>query len=95
MTEDDLKSLRRHHNATIGLFFAFWIYFLIVIVVINFFPPSNTTHDNLIGTMFGAAIVLCLLQFKKCCPDCGANLGLQRRLGIPKKCAKCGVILKK
>lgn len=95
MTEDDLKSLYRHHNATIGLFVAFWLFLLVVILLIELFSLSKVTQDNLIGTVFGAAVVLCLLQFKKRCPDCGANLGLQRRLGIPRKCAKCGALLRK
>jgi hypothetical protein len=95
MTDDDLKSLYRHHNATIGLFVAFWLFVLVAVLLIEFFSLSKITQDNLMGTVFGAAIVLCLLQFKRRCPDCRANLGLQRRLGIPRKCAKCGALLRK
>lgn len=95
MTEDHLKSLYRHHNSTIGLFVAFWLYVLVVVLLIEFFSLSKTSQDILTGTLFGAAIVLCLLQFRKRCPDCGSNLGLQRRLGIPRTCAKCGALLRK
>jgi hypothetical protein len=86
--------LHRHHIATIGLFVAFSIFVVVAILLIEFVFLSHGTRDSLIGTIFGAVIVLCLLQFRKRCPDCGANLGLQRRLGIPRHCAKCGVLLR-
>ncbi len=82
MTEDQLENLFRHHNATIGLVIAFWIYVPVVTLLIEFFSVSKNTQDILMGTRSGAANVLCRLQFRKHCPDCGSNLGWQRRLGI-------------
>ena len=93
MTED-LERLRRHHYTTIGLFIAFWVFVVVSIGMIEFTDISDRTRDNLIGTMFGAAIVLSLLQFKQRCPTCGANLGWQLRLGIPRSCHKCGAKLR-
>lgn len=95
MTEEDLKRLHRHHLATIGLFIAFWIFFVVAILIVEFFPITKPIQDSLIGAIFGAALVLCLLQFKERCPDCRANLGLQMALGIPRQCTKCGAILRK
>lgn len=94
MTKDDRKDLLRHHHATIGLFIVFWLFTLTTICLIEFFSLSQSTQNNLMGTVFGAAIVLCLLQFRKRCPDCEANLGLQWRLGIPRHCATCGALLR-
>ncbi|MDH3377417.1 MAG: hypothetical protein OEQ39_10715, partial [Gammaproteobacteria bacterium] len=82
MSANDLTRLRQHHNATIGLFVAFWLFVLVSIGVIEFFEISKRTQDSLIGTLFGAAIVLSLLQFTKRCPNCRANLGWQVRLSI-------------
>ena len=90
---DELQKLRRHHNATIGLFVAFWLFALGVVGAIVLLDLSEETEDNLIGTLFGAVIVLVLLQFAKRCPNCRANLGWQVRLGIPKNCHRCGVAL--
>lgn len=39
--------------------------------------------------------LIVILQFAKRSPCCGANLGWQVRLGIPKNCKKCGVQLAK
>lgn len=94
MSNNGLKKLHQHHNATIGLFVAFWVFTLIAVGVIEFFEISKRTQDSLIGTIFGAVIVLCLLQFSKRCPNCQANLGWQVRLGIPKNCHKCGASLR-
>ena len=94
MSANDLKKFRQHHNAMIGLFFAFWLFVLVAIGVIEYFEITRRTQDNLIGTIFGAAIVLCLLQFTKRCPICRANLGWKIRLGIPKNCHKCGAGLR-
>ena len=94
MSADNLKKLRQHHNATIGLFVAFWLFVFVAIGVVEFFEISKRTHDSLIGTLFGAAIVLCLLQFTKRCPNCRANLGWQVRLSIPKNCHRCGASLR-
>lgn len=77
----------------IGLFVAFWIYALCMIGTIEFLELSEKTEANLIGTFFGAAIVLVFLQFAKRCPKCRINLGWQVRLGVPKNCHKCGVSL--
>lgn len=93
IVSDELKKLRQHHNATIGLFVAFWLFVLVAIGVIEFFETSKRTQHSLIGTIFGAVIVLCLLQFAKRCPNCRANLGSQVQLGIPMNCRKCGVNL--
>lgn len=94
VVSDKLKKLHQHHKATIGLFIAFWIFALFAIVVIEFFEISARTKDSLIGTVFGAAIVLCLLQFGRHCPYCRANLGWQVRLGVPKNCHRCGESLR-
>ena len=91
---DDLQKLRRHHNATIGLFVAFWIFALGVVGAIELLDLSEGTQDNLFGTLFGAVIIFCLLQFAKRCPNCRSNLGWQISLGIPKNCHKCGVALR-
>ena len=92
---DDLQQLRRHHNATIGLFVALWIFGLGVVGAIALLDLSEGTQNTLFGTLFGAVIILCLLQFAKRCPNCRSNLGLQLRLGIPKNCHKCGMGLRK
>ena len=94
MPANELDKLRQHHHATIGLFVAFWLFTLVAIGIIEFFEISERTQDSLIGTIFGGAIVLSLLQFAKRCPECRANLGLQLRLGIPKHCNKCGAVLR-
>lgn len=94
LSPDDLRKLRQHHNATIGLFVAFWLYVIVAIGVIEFVEISKGMRDNLIGILFGAAIVLSLLQFAKRCPNCRANLGCQVRLGIPKTCRNCGAVLR-
>ena len=94
LSPEELLKLRRHHNATIGLFVAFWIYAVSMVVAIEFVELSERTEANMIGTFFGGAIVLALLQFTKRCPKCGANLGWQVRLGAPKNCHKCGVVLR-
>lgn len=94
MNADDRKNLLRHHYATIGLFITFWLYTLIVIFLIELFPLSPTTQHRLMGVVFGAVFVLCVVQLTKRCPDCKANLGLQRRLGIPRHCAKCRAVLR-
>ena len=94
MSANDLKKLRQHHNAMIGLFFAFWFFVLVAIGVIKFFEISKRVQDNLVGTLFGAAIVLCLLQFTKRCSISRANIGWKIRLGIPKNCHKCGASLR-
>ncbi|MDH3386968.1 MAG: hypothetical protein OEN02_03605 [Gammaproteobacteria bacterium] len=94
MPAEDLRKLRQHHNATIGLFVAFWIFTPVAIVVIELFDISQRAQNALIGTIFGAAIVISLLQFSKRCPHCRANLGWQSRLGIPRHCGKCGSILR-
>lgn len=88
--EDPLAKLLRHHQATIGLFVAFWIYAIAMILLIEFTDLPESWERNMIGTFFGAAIVAVLLQFSARCPRCGANLGWQRRLGIPKTCSRCG-----
>ena len=94
LSPEELQKLRRHHNLTIGLFVAFWIYALGMVVAIELLELSGKTEANLIGTFFGAAIVLALVQFAKRCPKCRANLGWQVRLGVPKNCHKCGVALR-
>lgn len=94
MLASNLEKLRRHHIATIGLFVAFWLFILFAIGGIEFFEISRRTRDSLVGTIFGGAIVLSLLQFTKRCPKCRANLGWQMRLGIPKHCHKCGMVLR-
>ena len=94
LSPEELRKLRRHHNSTIGLFVAFWIYAAGMVLAIEFLDLSENTEANLMGAFFGAAIVLALLQFAKRCPSCGANLGCQVRLGIPKNCHKCGVALR-
>lgn len=94
LSEDELEKLRRHHQATIGLFVAFWICVLGAIAAIELLDLSEQMQANLIGTLFGAVVVLVLLQFAKRCPRCGANLGCQVRLGIPKNCHRCGVALR-
>jgi hypothetical protein len=94
ISTNDLEKLRQHHNATIGLFVAFWLFVLAAIGAIEIFDISARTRNSLTGTIFGAAIVLVLLQFTKRCPDCRANLGWQVRLGIPKNCQKCGAALR-
>ena len=95
MSSKELEKLRQHHQATIGLFVAFWLFTLVAIGVIEFFEISERSQDSLIGTIFGGAIVLLLLQFAKRCPKCRANLGWQLRLGIPKHCHKCGAVLRR
>lgn len=35
-----------------------------------------------------------LIQFSAACPRCGARLGLQTRLLLPRACKKCGVALR-
>ena len=87
---DHRKKLLRHHNATIGLFVAFWIFTISMILAIEVIGVPVSWNGPLIGTMFGGAIVAVLLQFAARCPGCGANLGWQRRLGIPRNCGKCG-----
>ena len=94
LSQDQLRKLRRHHKATIGLFVAFWIFALGVVAAIELLDLSETTRNCLMGTLFGAVIVSGLLQFAMRCPNCGANLGWQVRLGIPKNCRKCGIALK-
>lgn len=94
MPANELDKLRQHHNATIGLFVAFWLFTLVAIGIIEFFEISERTRDSLIGTIFGGAIVLALLQFTKRCPKCRANLGWQLRLGMPKHCHKCQAALR-
>ena len=94
LSPEALQKLRRHHNTTIGLFVAFWICVVGMILAIEFLDLSKSTETNLMGAIFGAAIVLGLLQFSQRCPECGANLGWQVRLGIPDRCRKCGVALK-
>jgi hypothetical protein len=94
VSPDDLRKLRQHHDATIGLFVAFWLYVIVAIGVIEFVEISEDTQKNLIGVLFGAAIVLSLLQFVKRCPNCRANLGCQVKLGIPRICRKCGAALR-
>ena len=90
ISKEDRKKLLSHHYATIGLFVAFLIFCVVTILTIEFLEISERTQNNLIGTLFGAAIVLSLLQFARCCPNCHVNLGWQLRLGIPKNCVKCG-----
>lgn len=94
LSPENLRKLHHHHNATIGLFVAFWLYVIVAIGVIELVEISKGTQDNLIGTLFGAAIVLLLLQFAKRCPNCRAHLGCQVKLGIPKTCRKCGAVLR-
>ncbi|NNE82977.1 MAG: hypothetical protein HKN28_03305 [Alphaproteobacteria bacterium] len=94
LSPEALQKLRRHHYSTIGLFVAFWIYAVSMVLAIEFLELSENTEANLIGTFFGAAIVLAILQFAKRCPKCRANLGWQVRLGVPKNCHKCGVALR-
>jgi uncharacterized membrane protein YeaQ/YmgE (transglycosylase-associated protein family) len=94
MSAGEFEKLRRHHQATIGLFVAFWICVLGAIAAIELLDVSEQTQTNLIGTLFGAVIVLVLLQFSQRCPKCSANLGWQVRLGIPKNCHRCGVALR-
>ena len=91
---NDQERLRRHHNATIGLFVAFWIFVPIAIGVVEFTNVSESMRESIIGTLFGAVVVMTLLQFKERCPICHANLGLQWRLGIPRNCHKCGATLR-
>lgn len=94
LSPEELQKLRRHHISTIGLFVAFWFYAVGMILAIEFFDMPESTEANLIGTLFGAAIVLALLQFAKRCPKCRSNLGWQVRLGVPRNCHKCGVVLR-
>ena len=94
ISRDDLEKLRRHHNATIGLFITFWICTLAVIGAIEFLDLSKNTQNALMGTLFGAVIVCVILQFSKRCPNCHSNLGWQVRLGVPKRCHKCGETLR-
>jgi len=94
LSPEELRKLRQHHNSTIGLFVAFWIYVLGTILAIEFLDLSERTAANLMGVLFGTVIVLGLLQFAKRCPNCGANLGWQVRLGVPRTCRKCGVALR-
>lgn len=94
LSPEELRKLRRHHNATIGLFVAFWICVVGVILAIELLDLSKSTETNLMGAILAAVIVLGLLQFSKRCPECGTNLGWQVRLGIPDRCRKCGVALK-
>ena len=94
ISPDDLRKLRRHHYATIGLFVAFWIFALGVVGAIELLDLSEGTQNKLFATLFGAVIILCLLQFAKRCPNCRSNLAWQVRLGVPKYCRKCGVILR-
>lgn len=94
ISPDDLKKLRRHHYATIGLFVALWIFALGVVGAVELLDLSEGMQYTLFGTLFVAVIIQCLLQFAKRCPNCGSNLGCQLRLGIPKNCHKCGVDLR-
>ena len=90
MNSDDREKLRRHHQATIGLFVAFWICCPLAILALEFGAVSPLFERSLIGTIFGVAIVLVLLQFRHRCPSCRARLGLQWSLGIPRRCGRCG-----
>ena len=94
LSQTELKKLRQHHHQTIGLFVAFWICAVCAVLAIEFLELSERTTNNLIGALFGAAIVAVLLQFSSRCPRCQANLGWQSRLGIPKGCRQCGVTLR-
>ena len=94
LSPEELQRLRRHHNSTIGLFVAFWIYAVSMILAVGFLDLSRSTKANLIGTFLGGAIVVALLQFSKRCPNCRTNLGWHVRLGIPRNCHKCGIVLR-
>ena len=37
------------------------------------------------------AIVGGVIQFSARCPNCGARIGMQSRLVLPKRCAKCNI----
>lgn len=75
LSSEELRDLRWHHNRTIGLFVAFWICAVLVIGAVQFLDLSEGTEHNMIGVLFGAVIVMSLLQFPKRCPKCRANLG--------------------
>jgi hypothetical protein len=94
LSATELKKLRERHYQTIGLFVAFWVCAPCVILAIEFLNLSERAISSLIGTLFGAAVVAVLLQFSGRCPRCRTNLGWQCRLGIPRKCRKCGVTLR-
>lgn len=89
----EMRRLRSHHNQTIGLFVAFWIFLLAVVAADSLLDLPDGVPRNMVGVLFGAALVMVLLQFAKRCPRCRANLGWQVRLGVPRQCRRCGVRL--
>jgi hypothetical protein len=52
--------------------------------------------EFLLGSMFVIlAIAGAIIQFSQKCPNCGARIGLQSRLLLPAKCAKCKISFRK
>ncbi len=94
MLPNDREKLRQQHYAIVGLFVACLIFSPLAILLMVLLEISPQTRNSLVGTIFGGVIVLVLLQFSKRCPGCGANLGIQLRLGIPKHCRRCGARLR-
>lgn len=64
---------------------------LAVFASVFFFDLSAASERYLMAILFAAVIPLFVLQFSKRCPRCGANLGWQVRMGIPRNCKRCAV----
>ena len=95
LSEKALQRLARHARRTWVYFIAFWVAAVSAVLAIEFLDLSGGSVASIMAILAGGVVVAVYLQFSERCPSCQANLGWQVRLGIPDKCRRCGVGLKR
>ena len=64
------------------------------LVLIVLVPLPEPLRFRLWIAVVALALFSAGLQFSRCCPRCGANIGTQSRLVLPANCHRCGVALR-
>lgn len=66
-----------------------------VIVFDLLVQPRKGTGAIMMSGLIVLVLTAARIQFSQKCPACGARLGLQTRLLLPRECGRCGVSFRK
>lgn len=91
LSEQDLAELRRWQRRMIQTFAVAMAGLVGVVVLDMVFQPGEVVGGMMMGVLLIIVVVAARIQFGQKCPACGARLGFQTRLLLPRACRKCGV----
>jgi hypothetical protein len=92
----ELQALEQWQVRMLVLYIASIIYLLFLLVLSSSpnLPGDRLSADLAYGMLLPLVGVALFHQFSMRCPRCGLVLGLQRRLLVPVRCARCDVRLR-